>query len=474
MNIYRGLSRLPSVDEVGVDLVRLKFCGRWLCRQNAGSSLQQLHDHLRTIRENVPHLEQMGRLGRRTFLSLLSTAPLTIRSAKMTFVDDPRSAHNLFIELAINPTRTLNRLLATYARERGRTSGVSFLDWLSLMPPEEFFHDPRRASNAEQDNLIAWPVAAQLELGRDPFGTFLPIYCQRLEDWLIDLLAASDANETEQLPSQIAVSAGSMLFNLDLNNTRLLHCEVYFERQIASAPLVVERIARRALAGLNNVTARRYDANDTPDPDTLEHLAFNEVERVGSGIGVTAPLTSSGSRLLLIYAKRDDRIRFELKHEPCTRRLAPNQHTRCAGPLANELLARLEAARLDLPHHAHWTDALAFAEAQQHNSTTALIELVATFGRMAATYSEASFESAIHDLIVTGGLSPAADQAELVSLAEAFVRRGVLINRRVRVRDRSGIGRRYTLAEPYLSMREMIMGALDEALEAAQRVANPI
>jgi hypothetical protein len=454
---------LPSLDEVGVDFVSLKMVGRWAPLTQSARPQQLLRDHLQRTRENLPYLERPGRSGRRSFLALRSTAPLTLRSVEIIFTDDQTGPHNMFLTLSINPSRTLNRLMMALGLREDWRNATGFLGQIAEMSPDDFFHDPDPAGPNEWDNLIALPTTAQIALGRDPFLSFLPIYCSKLQHWIEELLGGADAAEIERTASATTVSAGSLILTLAPPEIRLQHCEVYFERRVASAHLIVERLAHSALSSVNFATARRYDGENTVDITT--DPVFREVERKGAGIAVTAPLTQT--RSLLIYAKRRDRIRFELKLKPFTGRMSEQIDGLSQGSLGEALLARLEAARRTLPDGARWADVLGLAGEGEQPSLVALARLVTELHVASSGSSGETFARALHDLLVTGGISIVVDEPQLQTVAETLVRGGVLVQRRVRVRDRSGIGKRYSLAEPYLSARAQWVGALLEQIAPA-------
>lgn len=458
----------PSLHEMAVDRVRLKVSGRWAARGPRSEMLNRFQDYLQYIGTADPVFERVGTRGRRSFLTIRKTAPLTLRG-NITLVRDLDAPNNLFVNLDVNPTRTLEHLLQQYGHRRDFAVAVA-----EMLPVEFFQRSPApRIASGGSENFISYVSLARLRLGNDIFGSFLPIYVGQLRAWVEQTLFWGEYHHLFRHTNgvtEIATYFGDpsearpedFVVRLDWSQVSLNLTEVYFERHHGQAHLAVERLARSSLAGLRDVHVRRYDN----DPDELETAdaddgeqgmplaagVLDHVRRAHGELSVSGKLTSD--RRYTIYAKNDGRLRFELKYDGL--------------PLAHDfptdvdpstpLISRLEAARQAAMSDMRWANVGAYCTELPRSAPDAMADLIEAVDGAVGDEPTISTASIIRELLTSGGLT---EDAELLPrpVLERLERRGVVEHRPMRNRGARGSGRRYLLAPAYLALRE----ALSEA-----------
>jgi hypothetical protein len=102
---------------MSIDRIRLKVPGRWAARTDRSAMFNRFQDWLEYIGTDAPDFQRVGSPGRRNFLTIRQNATLTVKG-NFILVRDLDAPHNLFVNLDINPTRTLEHLLRQYGNLR--------------------------------------------------------------------------------------------------------------------------------------------------------------------------------------------------------------------------------------------------------------------------------------------------------------------------------------------------------------------
>ncbi|MDB5715275.1 MAG: hypothetical protein JWO15_2672 [Sphingomonadales bacterium] len=443
----------PYIDEVGIDRMTVRVNANWRWHGDASRIAPVLADYREYLGTFDERFERPGSAYGKFRLKTRRAYPSTISSATFAVHTKMDITNNVTIDLAVNPTRTLEHLLHAH---RGVTD---FIGRVANLDCEAFFAETAGVvSGADDwDNLITDPRMADFHIGPDLFERFLPVFILKLQHWVEGVLVWNEYQPVAGWHAGVqTISHDQFVLTIRWAEVLIRQVEVYFERRVLGAHAVVERLARTALASLNDVHARRYDNA----PDELQKvpmpIALDRVRRRSAGLAVGAKLTDD--RRFTIYAKDHDRIRFELKYDsyPGTNsqewRETPQQ----------SLIARLTQARHSLLAGMRWSEVGAMCVASPQPSLADCMALIETVSAVASEAGTVLAPGMIHDLIVSGGLSiPSGSAPALMSAVRRLAQAGVLDQRRVRPRDRSGISARFALSDRFLSVRQRLIDAFE-------------
>ncbi|GAA0587188.1 hypothetical protein GCM10008942_40260 [Rhizomicrobium electricum] len=356
------------------------------------------------------------------------------------------SRANWTLALNLNPTRTLVHLQSRYQP----------CEFHSLFGREFFVAQPAAHASIrsldQHDNMLLGRYVPGAQRARERYlSVFLETFELGLQRLVQELLcetapgrfftydgpsitwpqAASDGHHDSSAAATVRVNWGEI---------SLSQCEVYWERRVARALPWMRAFADHALAAARDVRIRRYE--------TERELV---VAREAGSLVVTIPLDATRSRHkaekeLVVYAKDDDRIRFEVRYHSNLPDVISNSAPRDFRRLSSLFMA----ARADALTRLPW---LRFGEIMREAPPVPASELIplVDFIRQETERHPGAFRGALEALLLTGGISETDGggwaSAELLT---RLVRRGVLEPSRL-VRHQRGT-KRYRLARRYLGL----------------------
>jgi hypothetical protein len=386
-------------------------------------SVSHLVDWFAVPRSHPDHLTFAMRKEARSTLG-----PLKIR------VDGRRATHGkIFVSSnGLNPTRTLSHLLADIG------GNESFLRVIAELHPLYFFaatSNPVPYAYGEiTDNWLNDPVQVQRCLGRDPFGSFLPIYVSQLQALVNMLVAPSDTSPIISQGGNTLISEHGVRVQLRWSEVRVPQIETYFERHHQQAVGSVGTAALVALGGLDRVDVRRH----------VQHTS-DWAERRDDCLTISTPLNETYR--LVIYAKSRTRIRFEV------RRLRKGDYTSLPEHegQANKLLSIINLQRRYLLTAARWDRIGAMFDEPSTPSIGDLTRLCGLVARACLDY-DADVQVILTRLLEHGDLCPSRSDGYPAGLITELCALGVLHRVSVGRRDHQRSTKRYTLAPDFRSL----------------------
>ncbi len=335
------------------------------------------------------------------------------------------------ISYACNPTRTLAHLLHRF-RDADDIDHV--VDQISAV---EFFTETPGVplSLDQQTNWLADPDLAHRAFGSDVFTAFLPTYVRQLRA-LSSLLVSPHLYESAvEEDGDDVIRSDAYEVRLDWGSAAAPQAETYFERHHASAQAVVRSAAQNVLTKLDQATVRHY-------------LLESGFERRGDLFSMRCRLPNE--RELSLYAKDNNRLRFEV-----SRKKAGRYHVPVQPGASGRLLSILASEREILLTALQWRVAGELLAEHPVPVVGDLLSLI-TLTASACEESGSSLGATMAAFIADGGVSEIESNTALITL---LVRSGVLERVTLRRRDQ-GSPRRFALRGAYLAAFEAILDAL--------------
>lgn len=433
----------PTLEQVGVDRLMVSITGQWSSSAPNGRSLF----------DNALHFPEVPWFNRASYTP--STRPNSVSLAmsrrsntstisKCEFKAWPLNGRSgqFKVGLSLNPTRTLAHLLARFGeggREADQRGNEGFASFLRSLPPSSFFLQAEpNCISPSLDGSDNWlPPTRQVadQVGRDFWPIFLQIYAYQVRSFCVSLLCMLPSSTVEETVDLIGLNGGSA--RLDWSEIRVPQIECYIERYHRDAIATVRRGGWAVLSADHSAELRAYSGDAT---FTRENDRF--------AIG----LTISDRYKLAMYAKRADRIRFEV------RRIGKGNYSdlRPATTPTMRMLDIIEHERAQLLTRVGWSDVgelLAGPDHPQLHDLAELIEQVAS-----AVDSDAAIMSAVlKALLLEGALSEGSANHNCI---QRLVRQGVLERARVRRRDINNRSTRYVLRAPYRDIHALLADPL--------------
>lgn len=426
---------VPMDYEWGVDLIMIHVEGAWRAASTGADFFQQA--------VGVPQIDWFRQPDRRRNQFKLRTRSWTRSQSSPTLGDLAIVANamhsnrgTISVELKGNPTRTLGSLLRRFGDRE------DFATFIAQLSPIEFFapaqDDALHLSLDGQTNWLPNPAQARHLIGRDIFAEFLPTYVDQVQRFVAIVVSDGDAECSADGADHVIRSAAGSI-RLGWGEARVPQIETYFERFHRGACGAV-RIAGAALLNEDHHgELRRYG----------ENLDF---EREGDCFRILLPIGET--RKLVIYAKLQNRIRFEVR-----------RHGRGRYPQAviaappDRLLAIVQSEREEGSSCCRWQDVGRLFDEPDRTSVGDLVELIAHIvgacGLPNATVREVAYR-----LIVDGGFSDIQAIQQPEDLIRRLVATGVIRRTRLRRRDLRAQPHRYSLAPDFRDLREGLLAAL--------------
>lgn len=369
-------------------------------------------------------------------LETSSTKRSTLGSLHFEAKGLARQRGSILIKLTANPTLVFSNLLAQHP------VADQFIRRVEALSTYDFFRQVTDAVPPATDgglNWIANPQEARRHLGSDLGAAFLPVWISKLQNAVAEILAEAPGDLiVEGTEHHIRTTVGHII--LPWQKVRMPQIEVYFERYHRAA---IEAVQTGGFALLSN----DHRVQLTRHTDQLS------LERNADRFSIKSKL--SKTRSLSVYAKRPDRIRFEVA-----------RHGR--GKYAPTNPRRPEARLLDIINQeqrraasiCRWPDIASHFV----SSSTASLPDLRQF--LAAVIQASDGGVVISNILTERLLFDAGFSAELVPeiprrSVQQLVRSGVLKRVRIRARDENGRPSRYALSPRFAEMRKHLIRALD-------------
>lgn len=343
------------------------------------------------------------------------------------------------VEANVNPTRTLSALLVQYGDQ------PDFADVIERLDAVEFFEKPASSQRLPSsldgsDNYLPPLLSARLLLPADPFERFMPIYLAKMRDMLERAIT--------EVPGEVMIDRTDQVF-------RATNGEIRLNWGAVEAPQVetyFERFHSRAVAAVRTAGMSILDG----DPDAALRLYRDQPSFERQGDCYMVSLAATDRHRLNIYAKTDNRLRFEVKRHGRGRYddvgTGNTPDDRLMGILFD--VERSEASRL-----IDWLEVFRQFDEPDVSGVGDLIEFVSAIFR-AANGNDRQARLLIERLIGDGGFSPNLDPEIDPSATTALARAGIITAIRLRSRHRANRHRRYSLTDEYASLRQTLLAAL--------------
>jgi hypothetical protein len=421
----------PTDLEWAVDRIIIQVDGHWESATSGTEFFESrlsdpaLENWFRAPSHGSYNIEVQSRSPRRS----------TLGDVKLVAKNVARSSGAIAIEISANPTRTLASLMARYPPT------ADFLADLADLPSAEFFaiasEDVMPRSLDNDDNWLPDPSLARAIIGHDAFGAFLPVYVRQLQRVLLLLLCETPGEGSEDGADQV-FRASTGRVRLRWGMVRVPQIESYFERFHSRAIEAVRTAGMALLTGDHSSTVRRYARQLDLERDA-------DCFRINMRV--------SGTRKLVVYAKRQDRIRFEVRRDG-RGRYNPTQPRNTTERLLS-IIGEEKAAASRL----NWHEIGELFDDPDTPILGDLIELIcATIS--ACGLPDGEVRPLLHRLLIDGGLSVGLSPA----LPRGFLRRlraaGVIREVKPRPHDLPNSPERYSLTPHYRDVRERLVANL--------------
>jgi hypothetical protein len=333
-------------------------------------------------------------------------------------------------DVRCNPTRTLESLLSRYGDE------IDFRERVAALTVPDFFASYAGLRSLDgNDNWIRDPVRARLVLGDDISAAFLPIYLDQLQVAVMLVLSENLDGYAVDGADHVWRQAGDEI-RLNWNKATVPQVETYFERYHPNAIEAI-RIAGVSLLTRDHRSIMRGFGGEL------------DIEREADCFSISMPI---GTRRLVIYAKRPDRIRFEI------RRKRRGRYPRFDPPVlpADRLLNILSYERSEAARVGRWEEVGAqFGEPDQPTPGD-LVQLIRRVME-ACGITDPTAHRLLGRLLADGGISPALTNDLSPNVVHRLLQLGVIARTRVRTRDLTASDPRFALTEHYDLVREHLL-----------------
>lgn len=439
----------PQAHEWGIDKLMLSVGGAWRTRLGDGREYfrQRLSDPSASFRWLNRAVERQGTVTVETIHPLpLTIGRISIRASRCMTQDG-----RVTVDIVANPTRTLSSLLARLG------GGPDFRLHIFRMNALDFFALP----SAEQrlppsldggDNYLPEHPVARDALGQDPFSVFMPIYLAHLRD-LLGRIMAEHSRETVFEGSEQIFSSNDGSISLNWGEANVPQIETYFERFHIRAQAAVRTAGSAIIDGDTNVVLRLYDAQ----------AVVPHVERSGDRLGVAASINLGldSRHDLVVYAKTDRRIRFEVRRPRRGRydNVPVSEGVAASAAIDLRLLhIMLDVERYDAQRLVRWRDLFKAFDEPDSPGLGDLVALITAIS--SASGSGEVFRLILNRIVVDGGISAGTDARVPNEVLARLERAGVLERARIRTRRPNSQLDRYRLTGMYRSLQQQLIAAL--------------
>lgn len=419
---------VPTLPEVGVDKVRLSVSGSWQATSGNGVGLFENALHLAGVNWfNARQLTPSGRPNRATAELSQRHNRSTIGECNVVVRSVDRNRGTIGIELSVNPTRTLAHLLARSDVPDGEQD---FWGAIVDLPPVVFFERaetgtiPPSLDNG-RDNWLPPSRVMRERIGRDVWERFLPIFCDQVRQFC-NLLLTEFPVATANEPDNVMLTPAGRV-SVAWGGVRVSTIECYFERFHSQAVAATRWGGHALLAADHSVEFWRY----IPEASSFHR----EMDRFSIGVKLT------DRTRLAIYAKRRDRLRFEV------RRIGKGDYSRLSSPADGHgrMVDIMNQERANLIGAVQWGAVgkmLAGPDYPTVHDTGELIDQICAAARGEAPVIAATLKA----LLLEGAVSETNAPQQVI---QQLLRRGVVEHVRIRRRDLNGMPKRYALTAPY-------------------------
>lgn len=437
----------PQQWEWGIDKMVMQVSGTWSTTTRDGRAFFQrrMTDNRSGRWLNAP-VERYGSISVQTVDNLqLTIGSISVRASRCT-----AQMGRVKVEVVANPTRTLASLLARMevaADFRARIIGMEAFEFFGLPSPGE--RAPPSLDN--RDNYLPDHISLREVLGPDPFAAFMPVYFAQLRDVIDRILSEHPTDMTWNGRIQIFGGRDGSV-ELDWGDVAVPQIETYFERFHRRAQAAVRRAGAAIIEGDTDSVLRLY-----PNPSVVPAL-----ERSGDQFTVSAAITLGlhGRHKLAVYAKTEDRIRFEVRRVGRGRNSAEGIPEACSSAASRSdaplLYVMLDVARHEAQRLVRWNELFAHFDEPDASGIGDLTSLVRAIS--AAARAPEVFGWLLERLIVDGGVSMGANLSADAAI-RALVRAGVLEPSKIRNRRQAGHLQRYRLAGDHWWLRQRLHAA---------------
>lgn len=432
----------PAEFEWMVDKVSIKVNGSWQARAAETFFRDQL---------GIPAVDWFTRPTLESGNLVISTnarGNSTIGDLKLAVRNLTKTAGDIKLTIQCNPTRTLAHIMAEAPAPPDLTEYLASLDVF------DFFASAAPSSIAEsrdrETNWLSAPQNLRNQLTGNIADIFLPIFFEKLRVLVGRLLGVTSIDDGTD---QVMVYTSGETVRVAWGQAMVPQVETYFERYHSSAVLAVRRASMKIL-----------DADHTNTVTMYSEAA--QFERRQDSFKLVIPIMVP--RKLVIYAKTDTRVRFEVRRDKKGRYgdlpVAAVPSDRLLNIIAHE---RSEASRV-----CNWPDVGSLFDDADSPSFTQLVDFLATVASV-CTGTDASIDKVVRLLLTEGSLSEPAQTTTLAATMAALESAGVVARLKVRRRDLRNTMPRYALAEQHHDLRERLL-AIFHAPQNSNSAVTPV
>lgn len=443
--------RPPHIDQVGVDKVTVSVTGRWQSHFSNGWPLFENSLYIpdadwfnrpaRTANPNSTsrtvtlssrrNTERQGAANRSTLGACkIEAKRLNLRSGPVQ------------IDFTLNPTRTLRHLLARAADPDDDCvrQDQDFISVLRALPVVEFFARANEYSIERSldgnDNWLPPTRYVRQRVGANFWGSFLPVFFEQVRALSLTLLSEYVVSPQSEGPLDTVALPGGVIA-VDWSEVKVPTIECYFERYHRDAVGAVRRGGWALLAADHSAEIATY-------PDQASFTRDNDRFALG--------LPLSDVYDLAIYAKRRDRIRFEVRRKKRGRYLdLPRPITALM-----RLLGIVELERENLLSAVRWDDLGELLEGPDQAGLHDLRDMIDLIHSVVGD-DAAELTLVLKALLTEGSVSEAEVGNRVI---RRLVDRRVLQPLRIRRRDLNDRVTRYALVAPYRDIHRLLADPL--------------
>lgn len=432
----------PAEFEWMVDKVSIKVNGSWQARAAETFFRDQL---------GIPAVDWFTRPTLESGNLVVSTkvrGNSTIGDLKLAVRNLTKPAGDIKLTIHCNPTRTLAHIMAEAPAAADLAAYLANLDIIDFFASAE----PCRIAESRdgETNWLSAPQNLRNQLGGDIADIFLPIFFEKLKALVSRLLGVTSIDDGTD---QVMVYPAGETARVAWGQAMVPQIETYFERYHSSAVFAVRRASMKILEADHTSTVTMYS----------EAAQF---ERRQNSFKIVIPIMVP--RKLVIYAKTDTRVRFEVRRDKKGRY---GELPTSAAP-SDRILNIIVHERSEASRVCNWPNIGSLFDDADSPSFTQLTDFLATVASI-CTDKDVSIENVVRLLLTEGSLSePAQTTTTLAAAMAALERAGVVARLRVRRTDLQNTTPRYALAEQYHDLRERLLSAFHDQQNSINAVTG--
>lgn len=441
----------PLLGEIGIDRWPIRVSGRWRRVPPAQTSSEYREDVATTDPELSWFGPPRGHPGWMR-IELRDDAPSTLGRLRVSLSNGEGAEGQILVSATCNPTRTLAHLIERFATH-------DFDVTVAGLTPQQFFaaaSDGVLTSLSGNDNWLPDADAVREALGPDPFGSFLPIFVQQFQSFVMGVVApsAEDAPVADVGGALTATNHG-VLVRVEWGRATSPQIETYFERFHGQARGLVRSAAQSFLTALDKVEVAQHSSGvGVERSQSSVGVAVREPSAVGAADAFSIRTELAQGRRLRVYAKWHDRIRFEIeRHGRADYGAADTQRP------PDRLMHIAASERRHTITGCRWSvvgDLVNECPAPLIGDLVRLISLVS----QCCAHEGVDAEPIVSALLLDGGLVPGPSIGASSSLVDRLRRCGVIARVSIRGRDVRASPGRFALTGDYRAVQRAVLSTL--------------